>query len=121
MFIYHIVTNKGEPCSALPCLVAYGRYVVPTLLLLLVDMLFVAAHELVNASGGVNQLHLTGIERMRGVRDFHFYQGILLTIYVDGFLGIHGRFGDKNMLIRHVLECHQSIIFGVNSLLHCEC
>ena len=49
--------------------------------------LCVAAHELINASCSINQLRLTGEERVRSVRDFNLDQGIGLTFEFDCLLG----------------------------------
>jgi hypothetical protein len=44
--------------------------------ILLLGALTVAAHEAVNATGSVNELALTSIERVRGAGDFEFYQRV---------------------------------------------
>ena len=49
----------------------------------------VAAHELIYATGGVNQLRLTGVEGMRCARDFELYQGISFAFELDGLLGCY--------------------------------
>jgi hypothetical protein len=40
-----------------------------------------AVHELINTTGCINQLHFTGIERMRSIRDFDLDQGIFLSVF----------------------------------------
>ena len=41
------------------------------LLVLLIVALCVTAHKLIHTTGGINQLHLTCVEGVRCVRDFH--------------------------------------------------
>ena len=45
-------------------------------ILLLRSALSIAAHEAVNTTCCVNELALTGIERVRGARDFYFYHRV---------------------------------------------
>ena len=47
-----------------------------SLLVVLLLNLTVAAHEAVNATGGVNERALTRVEGVRGVRDFDFYHRV---------------------------------------------
>lgn len=47
----------------------------------------VAVHEFVDAAGGVYQFRLTGIEGVRGVGDFKFYQRVGLTVNLDCLFG----------------------------------
>jgi len=44
-------------------------------------MFLVAAFEFINAAGGVNQFDFSGKERVRGMRNLEFYQGIFFTVF----------------------------------------
>ena len=80
---------------------------------------FVLAHELVNASSGVNQFQLAGEERVRSVRDFELHNGILFTIGVDnGFFGAGAALGENHVVVRHVFKHHEAVVFGMNSFFH---
>ena len=50
----------------------------------------VAAHELIDATSGVDQLALTSVEGVRGVTDFKLEQGISLAFELDGFACLSG-------------------------------
>ena len=50
----------------------------------------VAAHELVDATGGVDELLLACEERMRRAGDFEFHQRIGNAVNFDGFFCSHG-------------------------------
>ena len=54
--------------------------------LLLASVPFVTLPELVHPTGSIHKLHLSGVERMRCVRDLEFDQWVLVSIGVlDGF------------------------------------
>ena len=88
------------------------------LLVLLIVTLCVAAHKLIHTTCGVNQLHLTSVERVRCVRDFHLVHRIGFAVHFDGLFCRNGGPAQKHVVIRHILECHQTIIFWVNTFLH---
>lgn len=48
----------------------------------------VTAQELINTTSGVNQLLLTGKERVRSVGDLKLYQWISLSINLNSLLGV---------------------------------
>ena len=50
----------------------------------------VAAHELIDATSGVDQLALTSVEGVRGVTDFQLVEGISLAFELDGFACLSG-------------------------------
>ena len=88
------------------------------LLVLLIVTLCVAAHKLIHTTCGVNQLHLTSVERVRCVRDFHLVHRIGFAVHFDVLFCRNGGPAQKHVVIRHILECHQTIIFWVNTFLH---
>ena len=51
--------------------------------------LCVAAHELIYTTGGVNQLRLTSVERVRRAGDFQFYQRISFAFKFDCLLCVN--------------------------------
>ena len=61
-------------------------------------MFLITAHKLIDASGSVNQLHLTGIERVRRVGNFHLIHGIGFAVYFDGLFGLDGGPAQKHMI-----------------------
>jgi hypothetical protein len=92
-----------------------------TLFVLVAKLLvfFVFLAELINTSCCVNQLDLTGIERMRCVRYFKFYQRILFTVFpFDGFFGCNGRPGHESVIVRDVFKNYQPVFFGMNVFSH---
>lgn len=42
--------------------------------------------EHINSSGGIDDFHLAGVERMRGVRNLKLYEGVFNTVNGDGLL-----------------------------------
>jgi hypothetical protein len=86
---------------------------------ILFDVFRIPALEFINTSCGINKFHFSGIERMRCVGDLKLYQWVFKTIFPDdGFLGMNGRFGEKCILVRHILEDNQSVILRMNIFLH---
>ena len=79
----------------------------------------VAAHELVHATSGVHQLGFASVERVRRTRNFELHQRISYPIDVDGFFRSHSRTRNEHLFVRHVLECHGTIAFWMNSFFHC--
>lgn len=57
---------------------------------LLIVAFCVAAHKLIDATSGVNQLHLTGVERVRRVGNFHLIHGIGFAVHLDGLFCRNG-------------------------------
>ena len=55
--------------------------------------------ELVNVTGGVNDLDLAGIEGMRGVGDLNLHKRILNTLDDDGLLGVNAGAGDEYIFV----------------------
>ena len=54
---------------------------------LLLARLSVAAHKLVYAAGGVDELRLAGVERVGSAGDFEFYHGVSLALKFHGLSG----------------------------------
>ena len=85
----------------------------------LLGVFLILRHELVDAAGGVNQFQLTGEEGVRGVRDFEFHHRVLLAIGIDdGLFGVGTALGENHVVVRHVFEHHEAIVFGMNSFFH---
>lgn len=78
----------------------------------------VAAHKLIDATGGVNQLHLARVERVRRVGNFHLIHGIGFAVHFDGLFCRNGGPTQKHVVVGHVLERHQTIILRMNTLFH---
>ena len=79
----------------------------------------VAAHELINATGRIDELALTGVEGVRAGRDFELYHGILFAFEFHGLGGLSGRTAEEHIAIAHVLEDNRAIVSGMNTLFHC--
>ena len=59
-------------------------------------LLAVALTELVDLLGGLQDVLLAGVKRMRLAGDFQLQQRILVTVFpLDGFSGGHGRLGQN--------------------------
>ena len=70
-----------------------------TLIFLLLLACTVAAHELINATCGVNELLLTSEEGVRRTGDFKLYQRVSNAVDFDGFLSGYGRAGDEHLFV----------------------
>ena len=56
----------------------------------LIVALCVTAHKLIDATGGVHQLHLARVERVRRVGNFHLIHGIGFAVHFDGLFCRNG-------------------------------
>ena len=75
--------------------------------------------ELVDTAGCIHKLHLTGEERVRGIRNFQLYQRVFVAIFPnDGILGWSAGAGDERLITGEVLEHNQTIILRMNILFH---
>ena len=85
----------------------------------LFSVAFVLAHELIDATSGVDEFQLTGEVRMRGVRDFELDNRILIAIGEDdGLFGGSAALGEDHVLVGHIFEHNQTVIFGMDSFFH---
>src|SRR5690606_37742935 len=83
-----------------------------------VRLLGVALLELVDAAAGVHDLVLAGVERVRGRRDVHLDQRVLVAIVpLDRLLAGEGRTGQEPEVRGHVLE-HDFVVIGMDIGLH---
>lgn len=78
----------------------------------------VAAHELVDATSGVDELALTSIEGVRGAGDFELYYGVFLAFEDDGVSGLASAAAEEHVAIAHILEYNGTIVFGMDTLFH---
>lgn len=81
--------------------------------------LAVAAHELVHATGSVDEFGLSGVEGVRSVRNFKLHHGISFTFEFNGFSGFAGGARKEHIAVTHVFEHNGTIIFRMNTLFHC--
>ncbi len=88
---------------------------------LLIVSFCVTVHKLIDASCGINQLHLTCVEWVRCVRDFHLVHGIGFAVHLYRLFCRNGGPTQKHVVVGHILKRHQTIILRVNSLLHLCC
>ena len=79
----------------------------------------VAAHELIYAASGVNELALTCVEGVRGAGDFEFDDGIGFAFELHGVIGLGGGAAQEHVAVAHVLEHNGTIVVGMNTLFHC--
>ncbi len=79
----------------------------PSNLFLVADS--VAVHELVDATGCIDELLLAGEEGVRRAGDFKLYQRIGYAVNLDGLAGCHCGACDEGLVIRHVLEHYFTI------------
>ena len=87
--------------------------------ILLLRSLTVAAHELIDASGRVDELALTGVEGVRGAGDFYFYHWVSLAFELYGVISLCSRLRKEHIAVGHVLEHDGAIVFWMNSFFHC--
>ena len=59
----------------------------------------VTAHELINTTGCVNQLRLTGVERVRSAGDFQLYQWISFAFELDSLFSIYSRTRQEHVAV----------------------
>ena len=85
---------------------------------LLLVAVAIAAEELINTTGGIDELVLASVEWVAGRSDFELYEGVLNTINLDGLFGGNGGTRDESHVVRHVLECYRTIVFWMEILLH---
>jgi len=87
--------------------------------ILLLRSLTVAAHELINTSCRVDELALTGVERVRGTGDFDFYHWVSFAFEFYGVVCLCGRLRKEHIAVGHVTEHDGAIVFWMNSFFHC--
>jgi hypothetical protein len=81
--------------------------------------LFVTFLELVDPSGRIYQDILTGKERVRGIGDFQFDQGVFVPIFPLGcFPGLSRGAAKKGVSITHILENNEPIVCRVETFFH---
>jgi hypothetical protein len=86
--------KKGIPAG-----MPFSSLTTKELLLLVIVMLLVSAHELINPTGSVNKFHLTGIEGVRGACDFKLYHGVLNSIYYFSLTSMNSGTGYKSITV----------------------
>ena len=59
----------------------------------------ITAHELINTSGCIDQLRLTGVERVRSVRDLDLYQRISYAVDLDRLFSVNSRTSDEYIIV----------------------
>jgi len=74
--------------------------------------------EHIDATGGVNELHLARVERVGSVGNLQLHQRVLDAFDLDGLLGGGAATGDEDGVIRHILESYKTVGFGMDSFLH---
>jgi len=73
--------------------------------------------ELLDATSGVDDLVLTGVERMRFGRNFDLHEWVLLAFEFGCFACADSRAGDEFEVVRHVVEQNFAVIW-MDALLH---
>ena len=74
--------------------------------------------EHINSAGGVDNLGLACVERVRAAGDLKLHYRVLNSIDNNRFLRIHAGTGDEYLLVGHILESYKTVVFGMNSFLH---
>ncbi len=85
---------------------------------LLAIAIAVARHELVDTTGGIHELRLTGIERVRSIGDLELDERILNTIDGDAVLSSSSRAAEELSTVRHIFENYYAVVIGMNSTFH---
>lgn len=82
-------------------------------------LLLVALFKLVNTSGSINEHCFTRIKGVRRVRNFDFDYWVLIAVLpYDRLAGRSARARQKSVLVGHVFEDNEAIVFWMNLLLH---
>ena len=87
--------------------------------ILLLRSLTVAAHELIDSSGRVDELALTSIEGVGRAGDFDFYHWVSFAFEFYGVSGLCSRLRKEHIAVGHVTEHDGAIVFWMNSFFHC--
>jgi hypothetical protein len=74
--------------------------------------------ELVHTAGGVDDLHLAGVEGVRSVGNLKLHKRILNTFDSYRLLCVGATAGDEYIFVGHILESYKSVGFGMDSLFH---
>ena len=82
--------------------------------------LTVAAHELIDATSGVDELALTSVERVRGAGDFYFYHMVSFAFEFYCIIRLCCRLRQEHIAVGHVLKHDGAIVFGMNTFFHFE-
>ena len=85
---------------------------------LLLAAVAVTAHELIDATSGVDEFLLAGEEWVRRAGDFQLHEGILLAIDFDGFTSCNSRASDESVIIRHIFENNFAVVGWMNIFFH---
>jgi len=89
------------------------------IILLLFRRLPVAAHKLIYAACGIDELRFTRVERMRTTRYFEFYHGIGFAFKLHGVCRLARGTREEHIAVAHILEHNWAIIVGMNTFFHC--
>lgn len=90
-------------------------------IVLFLRSLTVAAHELVYATCSIHELALTGIEGVRGARDFDFNHWVSFAFEFYGVISLCGRTRKEHIAVGHVLEHDGAIVVWMNTFFHFNC
>jgi hypothetical protein len=81
--------------------------------------LFVTFFELVDTSCSIHQHFLAGEERVRGIRNFKLYKGVVVAVFpFDCFSCGSCRTAKESFAVTHVFENYQSVTLWMNILFH---
>ena len=80
--------------------------------------LAVAVHEAIHATGGIDQLALASVERVRGVGDFDFYQWVSLTFKFHCLIRLACGLCKEHIAVGHIFEYDGAIVFWMNTFFH---
>ena len=84
----------------------------------LLARLAVTAHELVNATSGVDELRLTSVEGVRSARDFKLHYGVGFAFKFYGVVGLASGTREEHVAVAHVFENYGTIVLGMDSFFH---
>jgi len=90
-------------------------------ILFLSSALGVAAHEAIHATGRVDELALTSVERVRGAGDFYFYHRVSFAFKFHCLCSLACGTCKEHIAVGHVTEHDGAIVFGVNTFFHFYC
>ena len=84
----------------------------------LLARLAVTAHELVNATSGVDELRLTSVEGVRSAGNFKLHYGVGLAFKFYGVVGLASGTREEHVAVAHVFENYGTIVLGMDSFFH---
>lgn len=113
------ISNSTTPLARKHHFIRLSHHYINDILLFLCVSLAVATQELIYTSSSIDKFCLTRKERVTRVGDFHLYEGIGYSIYINSLFCVDRRLSDEDFIVGHVFENYKAVVIGVNTFFHC--